>query len=84
MVKVKLFGTLRLETGLKQVEAEAATVAELYPILLAEARKARPAARISAGDIDGCIVMINGQQAKKKSTLSDGDEVMLISPVCGG
>ena len=34
--------------------------------------------------MDGCIVMINGVQGKKSSKLAPGDEVMLMSPVCGG
>lgn len=84
MVKVKLFGLFRLDTGLKELELEASTVKELYPSLLAEARKSRPGTVITAADIDGCIVMINGKQGKKSSTLKDGDEVMLMSPVCGG
>lgn len=84
MVKVKLFGLFRLDTGLKELEAEAATVAELYPILLAEAKRVRPGTKVTAKDIDGCIVMINGKQGKKSSPLRDGDQVMLMSPVCGG
>ena len=84
MVSVKLFGLLRLDTGLKELEAEAKSVKELYPILLAAAKKARPDTRISAGDIDGCIVVVNGKQAKKSSPLKDGDQVSLMSPVCGG
>lgn len=84
MVKVKLFGLFRLDTGLKELNLEAGTVKELYPLLLAEARKNKPGTVITAADIDGCIVMINGKQAKKSSRLKDGDEVMLMSPVCGG
>lgn len=84
MVKVKLFGLFRLDTGLKELEAKAATVAELYPILLAEAKRVRPGTKVTARDIDGCIVMINGKQGKKSSPLRDGDQVMLMSPVCGG
>ena len=30
------------------------------------------------------IVLINGKQGKKSSKLQDGDEVCLMSPVCGG
>ena len=67
MVKVKLFGLLRLDTGLKELELGANSVKELY-----------------LKDIDGCIVMINGVQGKKSSKLAPGDEVMLMSPVCGG
>lgn len=84
MIKVKLFGLLRLDTGLKELSLEAASVKELYPLLLAEAKKAKPSTTVTAADIDGCIIMINGAQGKKSSRLSDGDTVMLMSPVCGG
>ena len=84
MVKVKLFGLFRLDTGLKEVTVEAGSVRELYPLLLAEAKKAKPETKVTAKDIDGCIVMINGKPGRKSSKLHDGDEVMLMSPVCGG
>lgn len=84
MVKVKLFGLFRMDTGLKELEAEVSSVKELYPLLLAEAKKLKPGTTITAADIDGCIIMINGKQGKKSSKLSDGDTVMLMSPVCGG
>lgn len=82
MIKVKLFGLLRLDTGIKEFGTDAKTVKELRAALLKEA-KSRGAA-LSAEDIDGCIVIINGVQQKKNSRLKDGDEVMLMSPVCGG
>ena len=84
MVKVKLFGLFRLDTGLKELKADAGTVKELYPVLLEEAKKANPATKITAADIGGCIVVINGKQCKKSAKLRDGDEVWLMSPVCGG
>lgn len=84
MVTVKLFGLFRLETGLKSLCVEAGSVKELYPILLAEAKKADPAARITAADIDGCIVVVNGRQVRRSSPLRDGDQVLLMSPACGG
>ena len=84
MVHVKLFGLLRLDTGLKELDAEAATVAELYPILLAEAKKVKPTTTVTARDVDGCVIMINGKQGRKSSRLRDGDQVLLMSPVCGG
>lgn len=84
MVKVRLFGLFRLDTGIKELELEAATVAQLYPLLLAEAKRVHPDTRITAKDIDGCIIIINGKNGKKSSKLHDGDEVMLMSPVCGG
>ena len=84
MVKVKLFGLFRLDTGLKEVTVDAGSVRELYPLLLAEAKKVKPETKVTAKDIDGCIVIINGRPGRKSSKLHDGDEVMLMSPVCGG
>ena len=84
MVTVKLFGLFRLDTGLKEIKAEASSVKDLYPILLDEAKKVNPTTMITAADIDGCIVVINGKQSKKNSKLRDGDTVFLMSPVCGG
>ncbi len=84
MVKVKLFGLFRLDTGIKEIELKASTVKELYPLLLDAAKKAKPDTKVTSKDIDGCIVVINGVQSKKTSKLNDGDEIMLMSPVCGG
>ncbi len=84
MIKVKIFGLLRMDTGLKELYLEAEKVADLYPQILAQAMKAKPGTKVRAKDIDGCIIMINGVQGKKSSTLCDGDTVMLMSPVCGG
>ena len=84
MVRVELFGLFRLDTGIKKMEADVSTVRELYPLLLQEAKRIDPRTKITAKDIDGCIVVINGKQANKKAKLKDGDKVMLMSPVCGG
>lgn len=84
MVHVRLFGLFRLNTGLRELDAEAGRVRELYPVLLAEARRLDPETGITARDIDGCIVMVNGKQSRKNARLRDGDEVLLMSPVCGG
>lgn len=84
MVRVKLFGLFRLDSGIKEIEADVSSVKELYPILLREAKKLDPKTKIKRKDIDGCIVMVNGEQKTKNARLKDGDEVMLMSPVCGG
>lgn len=84
MVHVKLFGLLRLDTGLKELDAQADNVKALYAALLDAAKRANPDTKITAADIDGCIVVVNGKQGKKTSRLSDGDEVWLMSPVFGG
>lgn len=83
-VNVVLLGMFRLDTGLHEIEADAERVKDLYPILLQKARELNPKTTISAADIDGCIVLINGKQSRKGSKLSDGDTVHLMSPVCGG
>ncbi len=84
MVTVKLFGLFRLDTGLKELQANATSVRELYPILLSEAKRVNPATKVTAKDISGCIVVINGKQGNKNSKLQNGDVVILMSPVCGG
>lgn len=84
MVHVELFGLFRLDTGIKEMDADAKSVKDIYPLLLAEAKRINPKTKITAKDIDGCIVVINGKQANKRAKLSAGDSVMLMSPVCGG
>jgi len=87
MIRVRLFGLFRLDTGLRELKVDASKVrivADLYPVLLEEAHKVNPRTKIIAKDIDGCIVVVNGKQLNKKVAIKDGDEVMLMSPVCGG
>lgn len=84
MVTVKLFGLFRLDTGLKQLSLEVGSVKELYPLLLAEAKQKNPLTKVTAKDLDGCVVFVNGTQCTKRAKLRDGDQVLLMSPVCGG
>ncbi len=85
MITVKLFGLFRLDTGLREFQTETVgCVKDLYPILLAKAKEKNPGTKITSKDIDGCIIIVNGGQTKKSCRLADGDEVMLMSPVCGG
>ena len=83
-VHVKLFGLFRLDTGLRELDAQARRVKDLYPILLEKARELNPDTTVTRADIDGCIVLVNGRQSKKSAKLTDGDTVHLMSPVCGG
>lgn len=84
MVHVELFGLFRLDTGIKELDADVKSVKELYPILLKKAKEINPDTTITARDIDGCIIVVNGVQTKKSAKLKDGDMIMLMSPVCGG
>jgi molybdopterin converting factor small subunit len=78
MITVKLFGLLRLDSGIKEIRLEAASVKEVHRMLLEQTE------RISRKDLDGCVILVNGSRASKRTKLKDGDEVILLSPVAGG
>ena len=77
MVKIKLFGTLRLKTGFKGTEADITSVKEAWAIL-AEATD------LPAREFKKCIVAVNGKPCKNSVKLKDGDEITLFSPSGGG
>lgn len=83
-VHVKMFGLFRLNTGLRELQANANRVRDLYPVLLQKAHENNPETTITRADIEGCVVLINGKQSKKNAKLEEGDTVYLMSPVCGG
>jgi molybdopterin converting factor small subunit len=76
MITVKLFGLLRLESGIKQRQLEAACVKDVLRQLASEG--------ISQKDLNGCVIFVNGESANKRKTLTDGDTVVLMPPVAGG
>ena len=39
---------------------------------------------IDRRDLNGYVILINGNSASKRSQLQDGDTVVLMSPVAGG
>ncbi len=78
MITVKLFGLLRLESGIRELVLEADSIVEVRSALLARS------ARIGRKDFDGCVILINGKPGSKRSKLQDGDQVVLMSPVAGG
>ena len=84
MVTVKLFGLLRLDSGVKQLDLEAATVRELYPRLLAELSHRAPDCGLTLKDLKACAVAVNEYPAKPGAKLRDGDIVYLIPPIAGG
>lgn len=77
MVKIKLFGTLRLKTGFKETEAEITSVKQAWSILAAETD-------IPAKEFKKCIIALNGKPCKASARLSDGDVLTLFSPSGGG
>ena len=76
MITVKLYGLLRIESGIKEKQLEAATVAEVLDAL-AECG-------IPRRDLKGCVILLDGKSATKRSKLKNGDTVILMSPVAGG
>ena len=76
MITVKLFGLLRVESGIKERQLEAATVKEVLQQLAGEG--------ISKKDLSGSVIFVNGEPANKRKKLTDGDLVVLMPPVAGG
>ena len=76
MITVKLFGLLRIESGIKEVQLDAKTVKEVLDHLADRG--------ISPKELSGCVILINGKSAGRRSKLTDGDTVVLMSPVAGG
>ncbi|MBO5129402.1 MAG: MoaD/ThiS family protein [Oscillospiraceae bacterium] len=76
MITVKLYGLLRLDSGIKERRLEAAAMKDVIQDLTAQG--------ISPKDINGCVILVNGKPANKRSKLQDGDVVQLLSPVAGG
>ena len=76
MITVKLFGLLRLESGIREKQLEAGSVKDVFQQL------AR--AGISPKALSGCVIFVNGKPASKRTKLADGDLVMLMPPVAGG
>ena len=76
MITVKLYGLLRIDSGIKERTIEAADIKEVFQDLMAQG--------ISQKELQGCVILVNGNPAKRSVKLHDGDVVQLLSPVAGG
>ena len=76
MITVKLYGLLRIESGIKEKQLAAATVKDVLEQL---ARCGIP-----RNNLNSCVILVNGSSAGKRSKLTHGDTVVLMSPVAGG
>ena len=76
MITVKLYGLLRIESGIREKQLEAATTKEVLQALAD--------CGIDRRDLNCCVILVNGSSANKRSKLKDGDTVVLMSPVAGG
>lgn len=77
MITIKLFGTLRLKTGCKTVDADVSTVREACEAL-------SEATGLPFKEIRKCIAVVNGTQVKLSTPLQEGDELAFFSPSGGG
>ena len=78
MITVQLFGLLRLDTGLRELQVEAVNVRQLKKEIL------RATDRITKQTLNGCVILVNGAPCKHWTKLKDGDRVILLPPVAGG
>ena len=76
MITVKLYGLLRIESGIKERSIEASTIKEVFHDLRMQG--------IGQKDLNCCVILINGKPANKRSSLKHGDVVQLLPPVAGG
>jgi len=76
MITVKLYGLLRLDTGIREVQLEADTVNDVLVYLQGQG--------VGRQALNGCLILCNGKPAKKRSKLQPGDVVQLLPPVAGG
>ena len=76
MIRAKLYGLLRTESGIKERQLEAATVREVLDDL--------ERCGILRKKLEATVILVNGKNANKRTKLSDGDTVVLMSPVAGG
>ena len=76
MITVKLYGLLRIDSGIKECQIEAGTIKDVKNHL--------NLCGISQQSLNSCIVLVNGKSVGKRVILQDGDVVQLLSPVAGG
>ena len=84
MVTVRLFGTLRLESGVKELHLEAGSVRELIPLVCREIRSAKPDCAVTEKTLRGCLVAVNGVRVNPRTRLRDGDVVYFFPAAAGG
>ena len=76
MITVKLYGLLRIDSGIKERRIEAVGIKEVFQDLQQQG--------FSQKDLNSCLILINGKPANRRSVLQPGDVVQLMPPVAGG
>lgn len=77
MITIKLFGTLRLKTGCKGLEADVSDIKGACGLLAEETG-------LAAKEFRKCVIAVNGKPSKLSTPLQDGDELAFFSPSGGG
>ena len=76
MITVKLYGLLRLDSGIKSLAVDAKSTKDLITVLEQQG--------LDIKLLRGCNMFVNGTLTIKQTTLNDGDTVQLFPPVAGG
>ena len=76
MIRVKLYGLLRIDSGIKERQLEAAAVKDVLEDL--------ERCGIPGKKLEAAVILVNGKPANKRTKLTDGDTVIFMSPVAGG
>ena len=67
MITVRLYGLLRIDSGIRERKIEAVHMKDVFQDLMLQG--------ISQKDLNSCIILINGKSACRRSKLHDGDVV---------
>ena len=76
MITVRLYGLLRMESGIRECSLDATGMKEVLAHLTELG--------ISPKELKGCVIFVNGKSADRHRKLQAGDVVQLMSPVAGG
>ncbi len=77
MVKAKLFGVLRLNSGISTMWVDADRVGGVI-------KRVAATGLTDEKELKQCIILVDGKRAKMQTRLCDGDEIVFLSPAGGG
>lgn len=77
MVKIKLYGTLRLKCGMSGMEVYTDSIKDACGLL-------SRATGVPEKEFRRCTFAVNGKKVKYAAKLSDGDELVFLTPSGGG
>lgn len=77
MIKAKLFGVLRLNSGISTMLVEADRVGDVI-------KKIAETGNADQKELKQCVILVDGKRATPHTRLCDGNEVVFLSPAGGG